>query len=139
MSTNVPPCAAVSSQRWKPPVVGQLHLSSLSSSRRSMIRRVLQPTPGELPQHLGVHVPNLERLAANLYRDRPPLRVGGGVPDERPDLIQRRIKVGLRTVVRHDANLRREGQFRAREREATRVRPVCAAMRFRALIGATAL
>src|SRR5215204_3522800 len=73
---------------------------------------VLQPPPGELPHHLGIYVPDLERFAANLYRDRPPMRVGGGVPYQRPDLIQRRIEVGLRTVARHHANYRRARQRR---------------------------
>ena len=111
MSTNVPPWAAVSSQRWKPPVVGQLHFSSLSSSRRSMIRVYSNrrpasfPAPGYIrPQPQTSRRESLPRPATTEGRWRGSRRA--------PDLIHRRIKVGLRTVVRHHANL---PELRARE------------------------
>ena len=81
---------------------------------------VLQWPPSERRHYLGIDVANLERLAANLYGDRPPLRVRGGVADERPDLVQRRIKMGLRAVVRHHAIFAESDGCKARRKSAAR-------------------
>src|SRR5512132_3292399 len=78
---------------------------------------VLRPPPSD-SHNLGVHVTNLEPLAPDLHRSRPPLRIGGGVADERPDILQRRIKVGLRAVGRHDAILSESDRPTPRVRQA---------------------
>jgi hypothetical protein len=65
---------------------------------------VFEPSPSD-PYHLREWVANLEPLASDLDGNRPPLRICGRVADERPDLIQRRIKVNLSAVGRHLAML----------------------------------
>jgi hypothetical protein len=47
---------------------------------------VLQPPPSD-PYHLGVDVANLGRLAPDLHRNRPPLRIAGGIADQGPDVF----------------------------------------------------
>src|SRR5687767_8268967 len=58
---------------------------------------VLQPSSGK-SDHLREWVANLELLASDLHCNRPPFWIGGGVADQRPDVLQRRIDVGLRAV-----------------------------------------
>ena len=53
-----------------------------------MIRLYSDRRPA-IPTTWVVDVANLERVAPDLHRNRPPVRIGGGVADQRPDLLQR--------------------------------------------------